>query len=76
MIIALDAMGGDYAPHAVINGAIEALHSTPEDFELLLLGDEEILKKEFNGSIPSRISIHHCTDVITNHDQASRILKT
>ena len=76
MKIALDAMGGDYAPHAVINGAKDALSSTPDNLELLLLGDEKILKKEFNGSIPTRISIHHCPEAITNQDQASKILKT
>ena len=37
MKIALDAMGGDFAPTAVIKGAVEALSCTPKNVELILL---------------------------------------
>ncbi len=41
MIIAVDAMGGDYAPHEIVKGAIKAAH----DFEvqIALVGREKIL---------------------------------
>ena len=38
MRIALDAMGGDFAPDAIIQGAIMASHDLPEDAESLLKG--------------------------------------
>ena len=40
--IALDAMGGDHAPDAVVRGA--ALVSTTTDIETLLVGDERRLQ--------------------------------
>ena len=48
MILALDAMGGDHAPKETCLGAIEAceLHS---DLEVLLVGDENLIKKELSS---------------------------
>ncbi|HDP37079.1 MAG TPA: phosphate acyltransferase PlsX [Candidatus Atribacteria bacterium] len=44
MKIALDAMGGDYAPEEVVKGAILALEE--RDLEIILLGDIGKIKKE------------------------------
>jgi glycerol-3-phosphate acyltransferase PlsX len=44
MKIALDAMGGDYAPEEVVKGAI--LASEERDLEIILLGNMEKVKKE------------------------------
>ena len=52
MKIALDAMGGDFAPTAVIKGAVEALSCTPKNVELILLGNEDLIQKEFSSSLP------------------------
>ncbi len=41
MKIALDAMGGDYAPEATVKGAIMAFKSFPPDVKLILIGDKE-----------------------------------
>ncbi len=38
--IAVDAMGGDYAPLNVLLGALEA-QSESSDFELILVGNKE-----------------------------------
>ncbi len=43
--IALDAMGGDHAPHDIVKGGLEALED-PE-VEVVFVGPEEILKSEF-----------------------------
>ncbi len=50
--VAVDAMGGDFAPHETVKGAIQALRSV--DAELLLVGDpgpvqEELAKYETAG---------------------------
>lgn len=42
MIIALDAAGGDYAPHEVVKGAIKAAQEI-DDVEIALVGNKEIL---------------------------------
>jgi len=76
MKIALDAMGGDFAPTAVIKGAVEALSCTPKNVELILLGNKDLIQKEFSSLPPSRISIHHCPDSITFQDRASTVVKS
>ena len=46
MKIALDAMGGDLAPQATLQGAIDALEkSNNEDLKIILLADEKIINK-------------------------------
>ena len=58
MRIALDAMGGDYAPDPNIDGALQALQEFP-DLEIVLVGDlptlEPLLQKR--GAIPERLSL-------------------
>ena len=52
MIVAVDAMGGDFAPQANVQGSIEALNrSKNEELDIILLGDKKrinnILKSQF-----------------------------
>ncbi len=56
MRIALDAMGGDFAPAPNIVGAIEAVSQVP-DLEVLLVGDRAPLEQEIAsaGGIPDPI---------------------
>ena len=42
--VAVDAMGGDYAPHVVVEGALEAARTQPVD--ILLVGDREAVEAE------------------------------
>jgi glycerol-3-phosphate acyltransferase PlsX len=73
--LALDAMGGDYAPAEIICGALQAVNE--EDLEIILVGDEEILKKELsNQATTKNISIHHASQVITmDEDPAAAVRK-
>jgi glycerol-3-phosphate acyltransferase PlsX len=43
MRIALDAMGGDYAPDAIIFGALEALEALEKDDQIQLVGPKDII---------------------------------
>ena len=66
MKIALDAMGGDYAPEATVMGAIQAYSILPRDVRILLIGDEkkilEITAREnFDHSV---FDIFHTEEVI------------
>ena len=58
MRIALDAMGGDFAPGPNISGAYEAVERIPE-LEVLLVGDRSRLEEEIAkvGSLPTSIRI-------------------
>lgn len=58
MRIALDAMGGDFAPAPNIIGAKEAVAQIP-DLEILLVGDREALEQEIDaaGGVPRSVQI-------------------
>jgi len=45
--IAVDAMGGDEAPEAVVRGAIQALHQADEGLSVLLVGPEDQVREVF-----------------------------
>ena len=64
MKIALDAMGGDYAPEEVVKGAVSALEE--RDLEIVLLGhiekiNEELIKHKFKKD---KLSVINCKDYI------------
>lgn len=66
MKIAIDAMGGDKAPQAIVEGAREALKEFAFIDRLLLVGDESILRRECDrlGFRDRRMEIVHCTEIV------------
>ena len=48
--IVIDAMGGDFAPEAQVKGSIAALNKD-KDLSIVLVGDEEKIKKTANTAI-------------------------
>lgn len=65
MKIAVDVMGTDYGPKELVKGAVDAVRAY--GCEVILVGDEEIVKKELalnNADKDSKISICHAGDVI------------
>ncbi|MEW6182763.1 MAG: phosphate acyltransferase PlsX [Bacillota bacterium] len=62
MRVAVDAMGGDYAPAEVVAGA--ALAGDEYGIETLLVGDEALIGKEISGQNSSRISVVPAREVI------------
>lgn len=78
MRVAIDAMGGDYAPRATVEGAILYARETVGKHQLLLFGDQPTLEKELSRfSIRKwhNISIHHTTQVIKMSDIPTVALK-
>ena len=65
MRVALDAMGGDHAPEAVVAGALWAAKEQP-DITIILVGDKDriaaLLKR--GGDVPRNIEIRHASQVI------------
>lgn len=69
MKIALDAMGGDYAPKVAVEGAVEAVREY--DLDILLVGDSNKIDKEIRKikKYPAdRIKIVHTEEVIDMND--------
>ncbi len=77
MRIALDAMGTDSAPHAEVAGAIEMLLHSEDDFEIVLVGDEDIIRAELesHGDVPAGISIRHTPDRVTPEDPPASVFR-
>jgi glycerol-3-phosphate acyltransferase PlsX len=67
MIIALDAMGGDYAPQSIIEGAILASKFFPPHIRIVLVGDKSIIESHLEklGSSGGSFDIIHASSVIT-----------
>ena len=65
MKIALDAMGGDYAPAVTIEGAIETVDDF-QDIDITLVGDETSIRRELDSKryLPNRISIKHASQIV------------
>ena len=68
MKIVVDAMGGDFAPDAVIKGAVAAVEEY--GWEVILVGDEQrlktiLVKAKYHGD---RISVQHAGEVIEMHE--------
>lgn len=74
--IIVDAMGGDNAPQAIVSGCVDAVNRE-DGFSILLTGDEGQIKtilqeKNYTGD---RIEIHPTTEVVSNHDEPSKIVR-
>lgn len=68
--IGIDAMGGDYAPEAVIKGALLALPELARDSVVVLFGDEKAIRDTLaqeNADV-SNFRIVHTTEVIEMGD--------
>ena len=69
MKIAVDAMGGDFAPEQIVKGAVWAVKRY--DCEIVLVGDRTQIQTQLDTFYPewktsrdSKITIHHASDVI------------
>jgi len=66
MRIAVDAMGGDFAPREIVRGAVEAARGLASASKVILVGDEGAIKRELEacgGGYP-KIEIVHASEVI------------
>ena len=63
--VAVDAMGGDYAPQEPVKGVVEALREKPELY-VYLVGQEDVLKKDLDKyTYPKeRLEVVHASEII------------
>ena len=66
MRIAVDAMGGDFAPQAIVEGALLAVRACAAIDCLYLVGDESAIRAELArcGGNPGRVEIRHASEVV------------
>ena len=75
--IALDAMGGDHAPKAEVEGAIQAANH--HQVRVILVGHEDRLREELaqhQGWQSLPLEIRHASEVITMEDSAAKAMRT
>ena len=75
MKIAVDAMGGDFAPHAIVEGAFWV--SKRYGTKVVLVGDEDQVSKELSKYPTSKlpIYIHHAPHVVAMHESPSLVIR-
>lgn len=67
MRIAVDAMGGDFAPRTIVEGAVLALKADREIDKLFLVGDETAVRAELarcGADAEPRIEVRHASQVV------------
>ncbi len=77
MKIAVDAMGGDDAPEAIIQGCREAVR-TYEDIEIFLTGKKELISPmmdENKKKVSEKINIVDCRQKITMEEKPAQALR-
>lgn len=78
MRLAVDVMGGDHAPEAVLKGCIRALDLLESGDELVLVGTADLineLMREWGVSDP-RITIDHAPDTIEMHESPTKAVRS
>ncbi len=71
--IVVDAMGGDNAPKAVVEGCIKAVNEL--DVKVILVGKEDLIKEQLADYNGDRISIVHAQDVISNDEDPAKAVR-
>ncbi len=74
--VAVDAMGGDYAPQAIVEGAVMAAHSFRG--EIVLVGEEgRVLKELERFDYPKRkVKVFHAPEAIGMEESPSKVVRS
>lgn len=73
MRIAVDAMGGDHAPKAVIDGVIKGIEAY-DDLHITLVGDKTTIESNLTTT-SDRITVLHADEVIEPTDEPVRAVR-
>jgi glycerol-3-phosphate acyltransferase PlsX len=77
MKIAVDAMGGDFAPEAIVEGVVMAAAELPSDVTIVLIGKEQIVREllnKYDTEAQQRIELVHADDVIEMSEHPTKAL--
>jgi glycerol-3-phosphate acyltransferase PlsX len=73
--VAVDAMGGDHAPGAIVQGAVDAAR---KGHPVILVGPEAVVRNELERRHAARslpIEVQHATEVIDFHDHPGQAMR-
>lgn len=74
--VAVDGMGGDYAPRVVVDGAVLAANDFA-DLEIILVGQPDVLKRELSRHkvVGGKIVLHPASEVVGMGDSPVQAIK-
>jgi glycerol-3-phosphate acyltransferase PlsX len=72
--IALDAMGGDVGPDAVVPAALR-FHERSRQIDLILVGNETEIRKRLGPATPTGIRVRHASETVAMDELPSRALR-
>lgn len=78
MRLAIDVMGGDHAPDAILAGCIEALSALKGDDRLVLVGDRSVIEETLaeRSVCDERLEIVHAPECIEMHESPTRAVRS
>jgi glycerol-3-phosphate acyltransferase PlsX len=78
MRIGIDAMGGDGAPKAEVQGALDACALLADDDKIVLVGDKDIIVQHLAGNDgwEKHIEIHHASQAIGMNESPVEALRS
>jgi glycerol-3-phosphate acyltransferase PlsX len=70
-------MGTDLAPEAEVAGALQALQTFDSDVEIVLVGDESIVRAELarHGEVPERLHVRHASERVGPSDPPATVIR-
>ena len=77
MKIAVDAMGGDFAPDAIVEGVVMAAHELPEDVSIVLIGKLSIVQEllqAFGSPAVTGVELVNADDIIEMNEHPTKAL--
>lgn len=74
MRIAIDAMGGDHAPHAAVEGAVAAAEEWP-DIHITLVGNTAAIEPLLKGKKPANLDLRHAGEIIEADDEPVKAVR-
>ncbi|XEC97068.1 phosphate acyltransferase PlsX [Paenibacillus tarimensis] len=74
MRIAIDAMGGDHAPAAIVSGALEAAAEWP-DLSITLVGDGRKLEQLIKQNAPGNVKLMHAAEVVEPDEEPVKAVR-
>jgi phosphate acyltransferase len=77
MRIALDAMGGDFAPREIVAGAVAAARDLKAVSKIILVGDESAVRAELarHAQVSSAIEIFHASEVVGMDEKPAQAVR-
>lgn len=77
MRIAVDAMGGDFAPLEIVKGVVEAARSNLDVTKIFLVGDKDKIEAELKkyGTTDKKIKVFHASEIVSMDESPAKAIR-